>query len=91
MAYWDETSEIINAIQKKRVWRVELLGDLDGDFQFVAHIQKIRTQDGVEISQEDLGHVSVSCAEAKADPALEPQITKIKNGCRALIRELRGA
>ena len=91
MAYWDETPETIEAIQKKRVWRVELLGDLDGDFQFVAHVQRIRTQGGVEISQEDLGSVSVSYDEAKADPALDPQITKIKNGCRGLIRELRKA
>jgi hypothetical protein len=84
-----ETTETATITKKPRVWRIEILGDLDGNFEFVGRLQKIRSQDGVEISQEDLGSESVGYDAAMLNPDLAPHMTKIKNGCRGLIRELR--
>ena len=91
MAYWDEETANPTVVTKKRVWRVEIEGDLDGDFRFRAYIVKVKTEDGVELPPVDLGSVETTHDVAVLDPALEPSMTKIHNGCRALIRELRQA
>ena len=91
MAFWDETPEVIDTIVKKKVWRIEIDGDLDDNFRFIAHLQKVRTLNGVEVSVEDLGEVVTTYQKAVLDPNLEPTMNRIRNNCRSLIRLIRNA
>jgi hypothetical protein len=91
MDYWDDTVSVSTITTKKEIWRVELFGDLDGNFRFVAHVDKVQFDGGEEIGRIHLDDVVTDFATAEADPALEPSMTKLRNGCRALIRALRTA
>lgn len=83
-----DTTETVSISSRKRVWRVEILNDLDGNFEFIARIQKITFLNGAEVGQEDLGCVSVLHDEALLDEALAPQIENLKGACQELIKRL---
>jgi len=91
MAFWDDVVATVEVIHHKRIMRVEINGDIEADFTLVAYLEKVTSQAGVEIGREPLPPVIDTHDVAFADVTLEPSITKIRNGIKALVRALRNA
>jgi hypothetical protein len=92
MAFWDDVTVTVAHTTKKQVWRIEIFGDLEGNFQFVAHIDRVTYDDTMtEIGRVHLPDVTILHDDAVADVNLEPHMTAIHNQCKALIRLLRTA
>ena len=84
----DSGVETVSITSSKRVWRVEIINDLDGDFEFIARLQKIRFVGDMEVSQEDLGFRSIRYSEASLDPDMAHLTESVKASCKSLIDKL---
>ena len=92
MAFWDDKPVVINGTQKKRVRRIEIIGDIDLDFTFNAYLEVYTVDDqGVEIVSADSGLVTTTFAESKLDPVLGPMMLKIQSNCKSLVRNIKKA
>jgi hypothetical protein len=91
MTYWDDTTATSTITTKKEVWRTEIFGDIEGNFRFVAHVDQVRYDGGVEVGRVHLDDVTVDHDTAAADVNLEPHITAIRNRVKQLVRLLRAA
>ena len=88
MAFLDNENVTIKGITSKVIWRCEVDGPLEGDCVFTMHVDKVTTQDGLEVARKSVGKFTVDSGLAASDPLLSPHTEKIQNGFKALVREL---
>ena len=92
MAFWDDKPVVINGTQKKRVRRIEIIGDIDLDFTFNAYLEVYTVDDqGVEIVSADSGLVTITFSASQLDPVLGPMMLKIQNNSKNLVKTIKKA
>ena len=91
MAFWDDTTSVVTITSKKRIARVEFVGDPGGNYRFIAEIVVDFFDGPTLVASKSMGSASMVREEAILDPLLAPHIALIETGIVGLVKELRKA